>query len=307
MIKARYFPHCSFWEARKGGRASWASASLLSVRDVLRKGSHWQIMGGQDVKVWSDRWLPSIPLGHPLPQGQLTVSPNLRVSSLICPVSGCWDISFLQSFLFDTDKRAIEATPIGVLGRRDRLVWAPNRKGIYTVKSGYIWLINGLLEDGGFGPSISIQFPPNFWNHFWKLGVPPKIRHLFWLSVHNGLPSCVNLFRRKSAPSPVCPICLGQDESLEHIFLLCKWVRPIWFGGALSYRVDSDALSSWAGWCKIMFAPSFGSASSRSWVQSYLAFTCWFIWKAHCEYVFNKVPLNPVVVLLKIANALSSF
>ena len=24
VMKARYFPHCSFWDASKGGRASWA-------------------------------------------------------------------------------------------------------------------------------------------------------------------------------------------------------------------------------------------------------------------------------------------
>ncbi|XP_070666889.1 uncharacterized protein [Malus domestica] len=132
-------------------------------------------MGGQDVKVWSDRWLPSIPSGHPKPMGQQSVSPNLR------------------------------------------------------------------------------------------------------------------------------------DESLEHLFLLCTWVHPIWFGGALPYKVDGKAISSWGGWCNDVFSPTFGSASSKNWVQSYIAFTCWFIWKARCDFVFNKVPLNPVSVLLKISAALSSF
>ncbi|KAM2070517.1 hypothetical protein ACFX16_001897 [Malus domestica] len=46
VIKARYFPHCSFWEAKKGARASWALSSLLSGRELLASGSHWQIMGG---------------------------------------------------------------------------------------------------------------------------------------------------------------------------------------------------------------------------------------------------------------------
>ena len=56
VLKARYFPHCSFLEATKGGRPSWAWSSLLSGRDLLVSGSHWQIMNGRDVRVWVDRW-----------------------------------------------------------------------------------------------------------------------------------------------------------------------------------------------------------------------------------------------------------
>ncbi|CAN6704019.1 unnamed protein product [Malus baccata var. baccata] len=37
----------------------------------------------------------------------------------------------------------------------------------------------------------------------------------------------------------MCPICLCQDESVEHLFLLCSWVAAIWFGGALNYRIDN--------------------------------------------------------------------
>ena len=159
-------------------------------------------MRGQDVKVWTDRWLPSLPLGHPLLLGPMLVSPNLRVSSLICPVSGCWDLSFLQPFLSDSNQRAIEATPIGDLGRRDRLVWAPNKSGTYTVKSGYKWIQSRTLEERGISPSINNQIPHIFWKSLWKLRVPPKIRHFLWISVHSGLPTRAILFRLKSSPSP---------------------------------------------------------------------------------------------------------
>lgn len=38
------------------------------------------------MRVWVDRWLPSLPLGHPVPVGEVVVTPNLRVSSLISSV-----------------------------------------------------------------------------------------------------------------------------------------------------------------------------------------------------------------------------
>ncbi|KAB2632571.1 ribonuclease H protein [Pyrus ussuriensis x Pyrus communis] len=47
VLKARYFPNCSFLEAKRGGRASWAWSSLLVGRDILLRGAHWQIMNGR--------------------------------------------------------------------------------------------------------------------------------------------------------------------------------------------------------------------------------------------------------------------
>ncbi|CAN6566565.1 unnamed protein product [Malus baccata var. baccata] len=48
VLKARYFPNSSFLEAKKGGRASWAWASLLEGRDLILKDARWQIMGGME-------------------------------------------------------------------------------------------------------------------------------------------------------------------------------------------------------------------------------------------------------------------
>lgn len=39
-LKARYFSHSSFFDAKLGSRASWAWASLLVGRDILKAGTH---------------------------------------------------------------------------------------------------------------------------------------------------------------------------------------------------------------------------------------------------------------------------
>ncbi|XP_068328739.1 uncharacterized mitochondrial protein AtMg00310-like [Pyrus communis] len=41
VLKARYFPNCSFLDAEKGGRALLAWSSLLAGRDILLGGAHW--------------------------------------------------------------------------------------------------------------------------------------------------------------------------------------------------------------------------------------------------------------------------
>lgn len=131
MLKARYFPNCYFFDAKRGGKVSWAWSSLLVGRDILSGGAHWQIMNGTNVRVWIDRWLPAIPLGT------VQVSKNLMVSSLICPVNGEWDIDFLKPFMVEKEFDAILETHIGEPSLRDRLVWPFEKRGMFSVKSKY--------------------------------------------------------------------------------------------------------------------------------------------------------------------------
>ena len=139
VLKARYFSNCSFFDAKRGGRASWAWSSLLAGRDILCKGAHWQIMCGKKVRVWKDRWIHYIPSGIPSPLGSVQVSSNLRVDSLICKDSGEWDIEFLEPFLVRPEFDAILDVLIGDIIERDRLIWPFEKKGVYSVKSGYRW------------------------------------------------------------------------------------------------------------------------------------------------------------------------
>ncbi|TQD70637.1 hypothetical protein C1H46_043827 [Malus baccata] len=70
-------------------------------------------MNGESVRIWHDRWIPSLPHGHRIPQGNMLVSRNLRVSSLICGPLRTWDIDFLKPFISDEECKAIINTSIG--------------------------------------------------------------------------------------------------------------------------------------------------------------------------------------------------
>ncbi|CAN6563499.1 unnamed protein product [Malus baccata var. baccata] len=307
VIKARYFPHCSFWEAKKGARASWAWSSLLSGRELIASGSHWQIMGGGDVRVWVDMWLPSLPSGHPLPLGEVSVSSNLRVSSLIDSSSRQWDFDFLRPFLSQEDQRAIQETIIGDSRWKDRLIWAATRNGKYSVKSGYRWLQDRSVNVRDHRLPAVRSISKILWTCIWQLDVPPKIRHFLWASLHRGLPTGKALFSRRLSPSPSCPICRCDDETVEHVFLRCPWVAAVWFGGALNYIVDVASIGSWAMWLHSVLLSNWGSSVDRRWFQAYVAFTCWFIWKARCDYVFNQVGINPAKVIFSLSTALGNF
>ncbi|CAN6679166.1 unnamed protein product [Malus baccata var. baccata] len=289
------------------GRASWAWSSLLSGRDLILQGTHWQILGGEDVRVWVDRWLPSLPLGHPVPLGGVAVTRNLRVCKLFCPFSREWDLNFLQPFLTDVELEAIRATPIGDSSRRDRLIWAASKNGRYSVKSGYRWIQSRSLSLRDSRLPHARSVPEELWKCLWKIEVPPKIRHFLWSSLHNALATNVNLFNRRASNSPICPICLCDDETTVHIFLRCPWVKHVWFGGVLSYKVDGSAISSWSHWLQAIFSSNFGALADGLWVRSCVAFTCWYIWKARCDFVFNHVKICPSRVVLAISSEMESF
>ncbi|XP_062010454.1 uncharacterized mitochondrial protein AtMg00310-like [Rosa rugosa] len=62
LYKARYFPHCEFWQAELGQAPSFSWRSILAGRPVLKAGTQWRIGDGMQVNVWNDSWIPTCPL-----------------------------------------------------------------------------------------------------------------------------------------------------------------------------------------------------------------------------------------------------
>jgi hypothetical protein len=57
IIKAKYYDHESFWDAKIGSRPSYAWRSLLSAKELLHEEMIWRIGNGLSVKIWGDRWI----------------------------------------------------------------------------------------------------------------------------------------------------------------------------------------------------------------------------------------------------------
>jgi hypothetical protein len=57
ILKAKYFPNCTFLVAPLGSKPSFAWRSLCNAKDLMVQGLIWRIGDGKSVKIWGDRWL----------------------------------------------------------------------------------------------------------------------------------------------------------------------------------------------------------------------------------------------------------
>ncbi|XP_009344695.2 uncharacterized protein LOC103936570 [Pyrus x bretschneideri] len=121
-------------------------------------------------------------------------------------------------------------------------------------------------------PSASSSvIPGNVWKCIWHLKTPPK------------------------------------DEFVEHMLLLCPWVEPIWFGGPLNYRVNRANISNFPAWVLSFIGSDLGSKDEIARILMNVAFTCWFIWKTRCSFVYDNRGIYPNQVIMSISNSVNGF
>lgn len=156
VLRERYFPNVSFLEAKKYGMTSWAWASLLEGRYLILKGARWQILGGHEVRFWTDNWVLGIPAGHPSPPLHSDIC-RVKVAEFLDPVSRNWDLAPVSDLgglccHFKYLCRAIyDSRPF-------------ERNGSYSVKSGYRWSYNNHPPLRHDCPTSSRTIDPRVWD-----------------------------------------------------------------------------------------------------------------------------------------------
>lgn len=107
----------------------------------------------------------------------------------------------------------------------------------------------------------------------------------------------MSLFKKKIAQSPHCPICQNEPETLEHLFLLCPWTQPLWFGLQILHVPSNLGLTTIHGW--ILNALNSYSHLNQN-LEAWIFISLWQIWKSRNELCFKGNPLHPSSTLHKI-------
>ncbi|KAF7834734.1 ribonuclease H [Senna tora] len=75
------------------------------------------------------------------------------------------------------------------------------------------------------------------------------MRHFMWRVCSEALPSRNALLKRRYVSSDLCPFCGSASETIEHMMLLCDWVKELWFISPLTLRISEFAVSRFDDWC----------------------------------------------------------
>lgn len=130
------------------------------------------------------------------------------------------ETSIIECSVSGRDKH-IASIYISAIPKKDTIMWKGERNGKYSVKSGYILVVNLASQAK---PQISTAEYCERKNHMfrklWKLKIPPKLQFFCWRLMHNICATMVALFRRSVVFSPMCKMwhCI-RHECFYTIFL----------------------------------------------------------------------------------------
>ncbi|XP_021985101.1 uncharacterized protein LOC110881020 [Helianthus annuus] len=167
------------------------------------------------------------------------------------------------------------------------------------------WMWNIDIKDGFSVKSvkktlISYRGSSHLPTYEWSKWVPIKCNLMAWRGNLDRLATRVNLRRRNvEITSVMCPFCNEYEEPLDHLFTSCL----------MAIRVRA----TFSDWCNIppIFAFEFkdlmdihNSNQERKKVKKILRglviITCWCIWNARNELVFNQCRRSSQEILIDI-------
>lgn len=191
---------------------------------MLKKGARWRVGNGKDISIRGATWLPSI--SEPKASNPMGIDfPEVKVSSLINPLTRSWDVDLLQALFKPEEAQLIRGIPLGNALASDRVIWPHTQSGVYTVKSGYYLLCQtrNSLNDDTDNPTP----PRKLWKLIWSMTVPSKVWNFLWRAVNNAIPVMTSLVKRQVLSKATCEQCKLQPESVLHALWSCPCLNEV--------------------------------------------------------------------------------
>ena len=121
--------------------------------------------------------------------------------------------------------------------------------------------------------------------YLWKLKVPLKIKIFMWFLNRKVILTKDNLAKRNWNGCKKCAFC-KQDETVEHLFISCSFVRDIWRLLHFTYNVSppNSIANMFGSWLSGI------DKKSKALIRIGVCAFIWAIWNCRNDVVFNKVP-----------------
>ncbi|KAL0008804.1 hypothetical protein SO802_010306 [Lithocarpus litseifolius] len=166
---------------------------------------------------------------------------NALVCELINRASGEWNLDKLINWFQPEDREAILSIPLSTNNTKDRIVWAENRSGKFTVKSTYTLALEE-QQRFALGDCSNGLVRRKIWKAVWQLNVPQKIKHFAWRAGQDILATKLNLAKQKIAPNGICELSGKGEESVNHLFWFCEHAKGVWSASKMVWPFE---ISPW--------------------------------------------------------------
>ena len=277
ILRAKYKVKEDWLRSAASRHASPIWKAIENVEEVVRKGACFIIGDGGSVDVWLDPWVPWIDGFIPSPKDKSIVQSEMKVAQLIDQDHRTWKTNLVMDIFNPISANAILSIPIPSRSSPDKLMWIPDSKGLFSVKSAYKELL----------PSNPSQAPSGVnWSKLWKLRGPERIKMFQWRIAANVLPTEENLMSRLGIHDPGCALCSQEVESASHLFFRCPTAKAIWFAACWGFKSEELQLANSSDITKIILEPPDSLCQAHDlWLVSLkMALTLEEIW-----YIRNAV------------------
>ncbi|CAH9122687.1 unnamed protein product, partial [Cuscuta epithymum] len=288
VFRARYYPGGSYLTAKIGNNPSFIWRSLVEVQKITGEGVRWRVGDGSSINIWRDPWLPD--KDNPRVSSECFHGlEGASVAGLFKPLRAGWDEDILVDLFNARDRELIKRIPVSNRSVTDRLVWAGEQNGSFTVKSCYRRITGDIFPVGWVG-----------WTAMWRFNLPPKMKSFFWQVCTGCLPTTENLRRRGVACEIKCGLC-GQDgdESLLHLFVKCQVAREAW--GTVRWLEVGQLAHDFLEWLELNF-----KVLKKEDIAGIIS-GCWGLWGERNQRVWKMRNLSGLQVMLKTRSYVDSW
>ncbi|KAL9451066.1 hypothetical protein AB3S75_012752 [Citrus x aurantiifolia] len=294
VMQARYFKNSTFWKATVGSNPSFIWRSILWGRQVIKKGARWRIGYGQNTLIYEDHWIPRPATFQPI--SPPTLPPEARVAVLLDEYNK-WRVDKLEQYFMKADTEAILKIRLPSGKEDDEVIWHFDKRGEYSVKSGY-QLAHNLKFPNEPESSISSH---SHWKIPWKFDLPEKVKIFMWRALKNILPTADNLWKRKSLQEPICQRCKLHVETVSHALIDCKTSRKIW-------KLAPPAIQLPKAHSHEFFSSIQAMSSRISDNEAELMLVyCWVIWSIRNKFIFEGKLTDSRIAAVRAESALKAF
>ena len=212
VLRSKYKVKEDWLKAEPSKSASPTWRGIERAKKLIEKGACFLVGDGKSINVWVDPWVPWIEEFKPKPRIDDYIQLPLKAHHFIDHASKTWHEDMVKEVFLANDVQEILSIPIPHHPKQDRLIWLPNPKGTFTVKS---------VHRVAFTQASDGRPVNSLWKDLWKARLPERLKMFLWRIGANVIPTKVNLQWKMQHIDPAYTFCNNEDESSTHLFLDC--------------------------------------------------------------------------------------